>query len=415
MQRPGLLKIPSSAEGMGLGLESPAFFPMVRSGRPVSVRSPKTRVESTWPAGGAAARALTLRVARLARQLSPPAAHGDVLALFGGGALGSTKGVNDSSGNAAAGAGRFPAGDSQGDEEPDELAVRCATRRRRCAWLSAARGHALFVCALAGAGRPCRRLHVAQVRAEGGAGRGGASQLLQVQRGGLRRQEAGACAAASQGTPGGADPPASRPQVERDASGAVTAVRYEGAHRHGDGAERGGGDGGGGMVGPGDAGREGANERADLDMGRIPPSDDFQSRGYNFEKTMRKIARDHSFIGRLSKETGVAEDKLWRKSPAGGAGGGGAPGGPPTIPEGALGVVMPGPDGQPTIVPIDQIAGAGGDAAVSTDPLTNTEPELRAPPKTPAAEPAEQMETSVDTLPKQNPGLSRNRDQPFSR
>ena len=164
-----------------------------------------------------------------------------------------------------------------------------------------------------------------------------------------------------------------------------------------------------------DAGREGANERADLDMGRIPPSDDFQSRGYNFEKTMRKIARDHSFIGRLAKETGVAEDKLWRKSPAGGAGGAGAPGGPPTIPEGALGVVMPGPDGQPTIVPIDQIAGAGGDPNVPTDALTNTEPELRPPPRTPAAEPAEQMDTSVDTLPKQNPGLSRNRDQPFSR
>ena len=274
MQRPGLLKIPSSAEGMGLGLESPAFFPMVRSGRPVSVRSPKTGVESTWPAGGAAARALTLRVARPARQLSPPAAHGDVLALFGGGALGSTKGVNDSSGNAAAGAGRFPAGDSQGDEEPDELAVRCATRRRRCAWLSAARGHALFVCALAGAGRPCRRLHVAQVRAEGGAGRGGASQLLQVQRGGLRRQEAGACAAASQGTPGGADPPASRPQVERDASGAVTAVRYEGAHRHGDGAERGGGDGGGGMVGPGEADEAAppARKRASGQRKRKPPA-----------------------------------------------------------------------------------------------------------------------------------------------
>ena len=100
---------------------------------------------------------------------------------------------------------------------------------------------------------------------------------------------------------------------------------------------------------------------------------------------------------------------------AGGAGGAGAPGGPPTIPEGALGVVMPGPDGQPTIVPIDQIAGAGGDPNVPTDPLTNTEPELRPPPRSPAAEPAEQMDTSVDTLPKQNPGLSRNRDQPFSR
>ena len=162
-----------------------------------------------------------------------------------------------------------------------------------------------------------------------------------------------------------------------------------------------------------DAGREGANERADLDMGRIPPSDDFQSRGYGFEKTIRKIARDHAFIERVSKETGVAADKLWRKSPSGGAGGQPQP--PPNlIPEGAMGIVMPGPDGQPQIVPIDQIMGQKAEE-MPGDPLTNAEPELSPPPRTPAAEPASQMETSVDTLPKQNPGLSRNREQPFQR
>ncbi len=162
-----------------------------------------------------------------------------------------------------------------------------------------------------------------------------------------------------------------------------------------------------------DAGREGANERADLDMGRIPPSDDFQSRGYGFEKTIRKIARDHAFIERVSKETGVAADKLWRKSPSGGAGGQQQPA-PNTIPDGALGVVMPGPDGQPQIVPIEQIMGQKAEE-MPGDPLTNSEPELAPPPKMPPAEPATQMETSVDTLPKQNPGLSRNREQPFSR
>jgi len=164
-----------------------------------------------------------------------------------------------------------------------------------------------------------------------------------------------------------------------------------------------------------DAGREGANERADLDMGRIPPSDDFGARGYGFEKTIRKSARDFAYIQRVSKETGVPEDKLWRKSPSGGQGGaGGAAPAPNTIPEGALGVVMPGPDGQPQIVPIDQIMGQPADQ-MPGDALTNSEPQLSPPQRTPAAEPASQMETSVDTLPKQNPGLSRNREQPFSR
>jgi capsid protein len=161
-----------------------------------------------------------------------------------------------------------------------------------------------------------------------------------------------------------------------------------------------------------DAGREGANERADLDMGRIPPSDDFQSRGYGFEKTIRKLARDHAFIQRVSKETGVPEEKLWRKSPTGGGGQQKPP--ENTIPEGAMGIVMPGPDGTPQIVPIDQVMGQKTED-MAGDPLTNSEPELTPPPKSPAAEPASQMETSVDTLPKQNPGLSRNREQPYQR
>jgi hypothetical protein len=149
-------------------------------------------------------------------------------------------------------------------------------------------------------------------------------------------------------------------------------------------------------------------------MGRTPISDDFQSRGYNFEKTMRKIARDNAFIQRVSKETGIAEDKLWRKSPSGGAGGQpGGPGAPKTIPEGALGIVMPGPDGNPQIVPIDQIAGA--QEGEPPDPLTNTDPELKAPPHQTGWVPAEMTDTSVDTLPKQNPGLSRNREQPYQR
>jgi hypothetical protein len=79
---------------------------------------------------------------------------------------------------------------------------------------------------------------------------------------------------------------------------------------------------------------------------------------------------------------------------------------------------MPGPDGQPQIVPIDQIMqqqGQAAEAPLPADPLANHDPELRRPYPISPEEPATQMETSVDTLPKQNPGLSRNREQPFSR
>ena len=164
-----------------------------------------------------------------------------------------------------------------------------------------------------------------------------------------------------------------------------------------------------------DAGREGVNERADLDMGRVPPSDDMQSRGYGFEKTIRKTARDFAYIQKVAKETGVPEDKLWRKSPSGGGGGQPAPGGAPTIPEGALGVVMPGPDGQPQIVPIEQIAAGAKEGEGIESPLDNHEPELRQPQIPRGTEPMPDFAGSVDSIPKQNPGLSRNREQPFSR
>ena len=192
MQRPGLLKIPTAAEGMGLGLESPAFLPMnlVRA-RTAEARSAKRRI-AVDRGRRVAARALTPRFARPGRQLSPPAAHGDVLALFGsGGAVNPGDSQGLSSAKAAGGAGRFSAGDAQGEEEPDELAVRCATREPRCAGADGSALRCAVFSRAAGAGRPGRRLHMAQVRAEGHAGRGCASQLLQVQRGRLRRQEAG--------------------------------------------------------------------------------------------------------------------------------------------------------------------------------------------------------------------------------
>jgi hypothetical protein len=170
-----------------------------------------------------------------------------------------------------------------------------------------------------------------------------------------------------------------------------------------------------------DAGRDSANERADLDMGRQPPSDDMQARGYSFEKTIRKTARDFAYIKKVSEETGISEDKLWRKSPAGGQGGswggkGGAPGGadgqPPanTIPEGAIGIVMPGEDGSPQIVPVTPTQPTPVEEV--KDALTNSEPELRPPNIVSPIAPVTESDTGVDILPKQNQGLSRSRERP---
>lgn len=180
-----------------------------------------------------------------------------------------------------------------------------------------------------------------------------------------------------------------------------------------------------------DAGRDAANERADLDMGRMSPSDDLQARGSTFEKAMRKTARDFAFIEKLSKETGVPKDLIWRKSPVGGGGGGfggGGPGGPPNgqqpagpqIPEGTTGFVVPGENG-PMIVPYtpDAPPPAGPEGAPEvpgvTDPMMNNDPELP-PPKIPTPFiPATEMNVGVDIIPKQNQGLSRGREQPYQR
>jgi hypothetical protein len=145
-----------------------------------------------------------------------------------------------------------------------------------------------------------------------------------------------------------------------------------------------------------------------------------QGRGYAFEKTLRKTARDFAFIQKLSKETGVSEDKLWRKTPVGGGGApgqGGAPvaGGPKTIPEGATGVVMPGPDGQPHIVPLDQLPGGEGEPPAEGNNPMPQGPVIDPPYVPRGVPPMQELDQSVDTLPIQNPGLSRNRDLPYSR
>ena len=168
-----------------------------------------------------------------------------------------------------------------------------------------------------------------------------------------------------------------------------------------------------------DAGRDAANERADLDMGRLPPSDDFQARGLQFEKTVRKTARDFAYIKRVSEETGIPKDELWRKSPVGGGAGGqggapnGAQGQQPQIPQGAVGFVVPDENGQPQIVPID--ATNAQPAEEIQNALDNHDPELQKPNIPSGMAPVEEMGSGVDNIPKQNAGLSRSREQTYNR
>lgn len=145
-----------------------------------------------------------------------------------------------------------------------------------------------------------------------------------------------------------------------------------------------------------DAGRDSANERADLEMGRTLPSDDFQSRGMGFEKSVRKKARDLAFIDRVAKETGIDPNRLWKQGIN-----------QPATPAGQQ---QPTADGQPPVaVPPPTL----------TDPLANSEPEVENPDVSgEGVEPSTETNISqtpekptynpsVDTIPKQNQGLSR--------
>lgn len=138
-----------------------------------------------------------------------------------------------------------------------------------------------------------------------------------------------------------------------------------------------------------DAGRDSANERADLEMGRTLPSDDFQSRGMGFEKAIRKKARDLAYIDKVAKDTGIDPNRLWKQGinqPA-------TPAGQPPQPAvDKNGIPLEQPPQPPT----------------PKNPLTNDDPELENPDVSgEGVEPATETELSVDTIPRQNQGLSR--------
>ena len=149
-----------------------------------------------------------------------------------------------------------------------------------------------------------------------------------------------------------------------------------------------------------DAGRESANERADLEMGRVTPEDDFASRGLQFEKCMRKRAKNFLFIEKISKETGLDRQDLFKFSPDG-----------KNAPQEQKILIDP-KTGEPVIDPqTGQPIVQGGvdytDEGDVVDRVGENEIETKPPSIEEAVEPISDLQNSVDSLPKQNNGLSK--------
>lgn len=149
-----------------------------------------------------------------------------------------------------------------------------------------------------------------------------------------------------------------------------------------------------------DAGRDAQNERADLEMGRNTLEDDFAARGLQFEKTMRKRAKNFLFLKKLAEETGLDREDLFRFSPQGGG---------PSPSE--MGQPV-GPDGQP--IPQDQGVEMAEEQAPE-DMVGANQPETQEPSIDGGTSPINETDVSVDFVPKQNEGLSAPRDQSFLR
>ena len=157
-----------------------------------------------------------------------------------------------------------------------------------------------------------------------------------------------------------------------------------------------------------DAGRDAQNERADLEMGRNTLEDDFAARGLQYEKTMRKRAKNFLFLKKLAKETGLDREDLFRFSPQGG---GPSPNemGKPVI--GPDGKPVMGPDGKPVMQETEIPEGI----EMQDDLVGAYEPEGSGPSIGGGVSAISETTISVDTLPKQNQGLSIPKDQSFIR
>ena len=157
-----------------------------------------------------------------------------------------------------------------------------------------------------------------------------------------------------------------------------------------------------------DAGRDAQNERADLEMGRNTLEDDFAARGLQYEKTMRKRAKNFLFLKKLAKETGLDREDLFRFSPQGG---GPSPNemGKPVI--GPDGKPVIGPDGKPLMQTVDPQEGI----EMQDDLVGATQSETDEPSIDGGISPVNETTISYETLPKQNEGLSLPKEQTYIR
>lgn len=151
-----------------------------------------------------------------------------------------------------------------------------------------------------------------------------------------------------------------------------------------------------------DAGRDAVNERADLEMGRVTPEDDFAGRGLQFEKTMRKRAKNFLFIEKLAQEVGIDRNDLFRFSPDGKNApqmpqqGQQVPDGQQYVDENGNPVKLE--DGVEYVIEEPEITDKVGESLVETTPPDVSKDGIN---------PIEDLNKSVDLLPKQNNGLSR--------
>lgn len=149
-----------------------------------------------------------------------------------------------------------------------------------------------------------------------------------------------------------------------------------------------------------DAGRESANDRADLMMGISTPQEILQQYGKNYERQMIQKAKNLAFRDKVAEAFGVKPDALLNlKSPAD--------------------IQAEATEKQAAMQAAAQAAQAG--VALPTEetqqptpsetPLELLDPELQPPPVSPPAKEVP-IQSLVDTLPLQNEGLSRNPENP---
>jgi capsid protein len=158
-----------------------------------------------------------------------------------------------------------------------------------------------------------------------------------------------------------------------------------------------------------DAGRDAQNERADLEMGRNTLEDDFAARGLQFEKTMRKRAKNFLFLKKLAEDTGLDREDLFRFSPQGGG---------PSPSE--MGKPLIGPDGKPVIGPDGQPVMQQGMSAdegieMQDDLVGANQPETPEPNIGSGIGAINETNMNFESVPKQNQGLSAPRDESYLR